>query len=517
MTALSRVTGYVRDSFSGALFGLGWVADAYFMAFRIPNLLRDLFAEGALSQAFVPVLTRTRESGRRGPAEAREMTAQVFAMLTFVVGALVVAAILAAPWIVRFLAWGFSADPDKFALTVSLTRVLFPGLLFVSLAALWMGFLNACRRFTVAAFAPVTMNLTLIAAGVLLQTGWFEGRWGRPTALIHVWAVAQVFGLLFQWIVQIPEARKLGLTLRMSWPPRHPGVFAMLRQMGPVTVTLSTLQLNLLVNMIFGSFLATGGVASLYFGNRLMQLPLGVFGVSLATVSMPLLSSLAARRDERAFSRTLREFLEGAALLSFPCTVGAILVARPATRLAFEYGHFTPEATLSVAGVTSFYMLGLFGSIGTKVLNSAYYSRHATRWPFLAACLSVAVNFLMNLAALLFLRDPTHRLWALPAALTLAAFANMAFLFMGLGRAGVRLETGPLFAEWGRVALSTLGMAAVVWAVLRGLAFWPHPLSRVVDFVLPVVAGALVFFLLCRRLGCRSLHGFLLRRSGRTP
>ncbi len=513
MTALSRVTGYVRDAFNAALFGRGLVSDAYFMAFRIPNMLRDLFAEGALSQAFVPTLTRTREKGRRGPAEALEMMTQVFTLLVLAVGILVVLSILAAPLLVRVLAWGFSADPEKFALTVSLTRLLFPGLFFVSLAALWMGFLNACHRFTVAAFAPVTMNLTLIAAGILLQTGWFKERYGDPVVLIHLWAAAQVVGLLFQWLVQVPQARSLGVRIRFSWPPRHPGVFLMLRQMVPITVTLSTLQLNLLINLVFGSFLVTGGITSLYYGNRLMQLPLGVFGVALATVSMPILSSLAARGDDRAFSRTLRSFLEGAALLSFPCTVGAILVSLPASRLAFEYGNFSPEATLSVAGVTVFYMLGLFGSFGTKVLNSAYYSLRVTRWPFRAACASVAVNFILNLSALLFLKDPAHRLWALPLALSFASFANMGLLFLGLGRTGVRLEWGALLAEWGRVAVATAVMGLAVWGVLQGLDAWTPPFGRITGFVVPVAAGFLVFLALCRALRCRSLDWFIERRG----
>src|SRR5579871_3795269 len=352
-TGTSRIAGYLRDTLNAKLFGAGLVSDSYFMAVRIPSLLRDLFAEGALSNAFVPALSARLEKGQE--MEAWELMSQVFTLLCLVTGGLTLLGILFAPQVVWVIAQGFVGHPDKFQLTVSLTRILFPVLSCVSLAALWMGALNSLHRFTAPAFAPVFMNLAQIVMGILLVKVWPSTTPEEEIRNVHLWAVSMTLGMLLQWLSQVPDGLKAGIRLRWSWPPNHPGLGEMWKLLAPAIVSQSVLQVNLLVNQFFASFLATGYVTYLYYGNRLFQLPYGVLGISIATITFPLLARQSSGGQMSEFSKTLDKALATSFFLMAPCTVGIWIVAQPACRLAFQYGKFSPEATSLSAEATALY------------------------------------------------------------------------------------------------------------------------------------------------------------------
>lgn len=511
-TSTSRVAGYIRDNISATLFGAGLVSDAYFMAIRIPSLLRDLFAEGALSNAFIPTFTASLEKG--GRKGSWELMSQVFSLLLVVTGALSLIGILFASPIVNVIAHGFTSEPAKFELTVELTRILFPVLIFVSFAALWMGALNSLHRFAAPAFAPVFMNITQIAMGIFLLT---SGRTGTPAEEVRdvrLWTIAMVLGMFFQWLVQVPSGKRAGMKVGWSWPPKHPGVQRILVLMGPAVVSQSVLQVNLLVNQFFASFLAAGAVTYLYYGNRLMQLPFGILGVSIATVTFPLLSRHATLGNLRYFSEALTRALSTGFFLMLPCTLGIWIVAEPACRLAFEYGRFAPEATKAAAEATALYALGLVAYTGVKILLPAYYARGAAGKPLRASLAAMMVNAGLNGAAFLWVEDPHHRFWGLALSSGLGAIVNMVWLMGGLKGIGVRLQWGSLSREGAKTLAAALGMGFAAWGTLKMLQGFSTPGRRLLDFALPVAVGALVYFTLARFMGSEGLQ-WVSQRGGK--
>lgn len=499
----------MRDALAAALFGAGWVSDAYFMALRIPSLLRDLFAEGALSSAFLPSLTRVRE--KEGRDAALRFFSQAFSWLTLVTGLLCGLGVLFAPAVVGVVAHGFTENPDLFALTVQLTRILFPVLLFVSLAALWMAFLNSHERFGWPALAPAVMNFTLIATGVVyllvkpqdaaLEKGWIQG-----------WALATTLGMALQWLVQHPPARRLGARFSFFWRPVHPEFWRMLGLMGPAVASLSVMQLNLLVNQMFASFLPEGCVTYLYYGNRLMQLPFGVLGVSLATAFFPVLAKQAAQGNKRQYARSLTRGLEGAAFVALPSLVGLCLVAQPGAKLAFEYGRFDAEATRWVAHATVGYALGLFGSVLVKVLVPAYYAAGKTSRPFWAAAVSVACTIVLNASVFAVFSNGHTRFLGLALASSLGVTVNAGILIAGLSSARVPLAWRRIFREWGKTFFACAGMASAVWGVLRLLECFTFPGERVVSVLVPVACGVVLFGVFSRFLQIRAMEAFWAKK-----
>ena len=502
-TSISRITGYVRDTLNATLFGAGLISDAYFMAIRIPTLLRDLFAEGALSNAFVPALTA--RLGKKNRGDAWDLMSQVFSLLCLVTGGLTVLGIFFAPQLVSLVAYGFTNDAEKMKLTIELTRILFPVLLFVSLAALWMGTLNSLHRFTAAAFAPVFMNLTQIAVGVFLIKFWKSTNPVEEMRNVRLWALSMTLGMLLQWLVQVPAAFKAGVRVRWAWPPRHPGVREMFRLMGPAVISQSVLQVNLLVNQFFASFLATGYVSYLYYGNRLMQLPFGILGVSIATVTFPLLSRHANLGKVKLFSNTLSGALSAGLFLMVPCTVGIWIVAEPACRLAFEYGRFTPEVTRAAAEATALYALGLVGYTGVKILLPAYYACRDTRHPLTASIVAMAANAGLNLTAFLCVNDIHLRFWGLILASGIGAMINLCLLLAGLPKIGIHLHWRLLAREAGKVILGSSLMGLASWGTLRGIETVGLPAARLLNFLLPVAIGGIVYFYLSKTMGMAGL------------
>lgn len=514
-TGTSRIAGYLRDTLNAKLFGAGLVSDSYFMAVRIPSLLRDLFAEGALSNAFVPSLSARLEKGEE--KEAWELMSQVFTLLCLVTGALTALGILFAPQVVWVIARGFAGDPDKFQLTVSLTRILFPVLSCVSLAALWMGALNSLHRFTAPAFAPVFMNLAQIVMGILLIKVWPAATPAEEIQNVHLWAISMTLGMLFQWLSQVPDGLKAGIQLRWSWPPNHPGLKEMWKLLAPAVVSQSVLQVNLLVNQFFASFLATGYVTYLYYGNRLFQLPYGVLGISIATITFPLLARQSSGGQMGEFSKTLDKALAASFFLMAPCTVGIWIVARPACRLAFEYGRFSSEATTLSAEATALYALGLVGYTGAKILQPAYYACRNAQFPLKASLAAMAANAGLNLSAFLFIHETHWRFWGLALASVLGACVNFGLLLWGVSRLEVRLDTGYQVRESLKVLLATLLMGATAWGTLHLTQTLPVPGHRLLDFLLPVTAGGVVYFALAKFFRLTGLSWILGRRGESKP
>ncbi|MDE2221249.1 MAG: murein biosynthesis integral membrane protein MurJ, partial [Gammaproteobacteria bacterium] len=350
----SRVLGLIREQVCAALFGGGGAMDAFTAAFRIPNLLRDLFAEGALSTAFVTTFSKT--AARRDDAAAWALANKVATLAAVVLGALCVLGIVFTPQLVATLAPGFM--PAKAALTVTLTRIMFPFILLVSLAALVMGMLNAKNVFGMPAMASSFFNVGSIVGGVVLGY-WLDPHFG-PLALVGL-AIGTLFGGALQLGVQLPQLHRLGFRYRPDFRWRDPGVSAVVGLMGPSVIAASTTQFNVLINSIFASQLGDGPIFWLSIAFRLMQLPLGLFGVALGTVTLPLLSRLALSGELGAFRGELSRGMRLAFLLTIPCTVGLMMLAEPIVSVLYEHGRFDARQSFEAAGALRYYAIGLAG------------------------------------------------------------------------------------------------------------------------------------------------------------
>jgi len=385
----SRILGLARELIFAALFGGGRALDAFTVAFRIPNLLRDLFAEGALSTAFVTTFSKTIARG--GDEAAWRLANKVATMTALVLGALCVLGMVFSDSLVGLLAPGF--DQDKAALTAHLTRIMFPFILLVSLAALVMGMLNAKNVFGVPAMASSFFNIGSIIGGLVLGY-WIDPHFG-PRALIGL-AFATVIGGALQLAVQLPSLAGLGYRFRPDLRWRDAGVKAVLMLMGPSVIAASTTQFNVLINSIFASGLEDGAIFWLAAAFRLMQLPLGIFGVALGTVTLPLLSRLVVAGRMDAFRSELARAMRWALLLTLPATAGLMMLAEPIISLVYQHGKFDAYQAAQAAGALRFYAIGLAGYAALKVLVNAFYALERRKTPMVVSFLAVGLNLLFN-------------------------------------------------------------------------------------------------------------------------
>ena len=385
----SRVLGLARELIFAALFGGGRALDAFTVAFRIPNLLRDLFAEGALSTAFVTTFSKTIARG--GDEAAWRLANKVATMTALVLGALCVLGMVFSGSLVGLLAPGF--DADKAALTAQLTRIMFPFILLVSIAALVMGMLNAKNVFGVPAMASSFFNIGSIIGGLLLGY-WIDPHFG-PGALIGL-AFATVIGGALQLAVQLPSLARLGYRFRPDLHWRDAGVKAVLLLMGPSVIAASTTQFNVLINSIFASGLEDGAIFWLAAAFRLMQLPLGIFGVALGTVTLPLLSRLVVAGRMDAFRSELARAMRWAMLLTLPAMAGLMMLAEPIISVVYQHGKFNAYEAAQAAGALRFYAIGLAGYAALKVLVNAFYALDRRKTPMLVSFLAVGLNLLFN-------------------------------------------------------------------------------------------------------------------------
>ncbi|HET9326891.1 MAG TPA: murein biosynthesis integral membrane protein MurJ [Candidatus Eisenbacteria bacterium] len=481
-TLLSRVLGLIREQVMATLFGAGFASDAFNVAFRIPNLLRDLFAEGAMSSAFVPTFTEARK--REGDASAWALARQLMMTLLLVLGALVVVGWVAAPLLVRLYAPGFDAVPGKTDLTVLLTRVMLPFLPAVALAAAAMGMLNARGRFAVPALAPAWLNVGMIVGGLALIPV-FRAM-GQPPILAM--AVGVLIGAFAQFACQIPSLAAEGFRFAWEVPRRHPGVARVAALMGPATVGLAATQLNLFVSTWIASLLQQGSVSWLWYAFRLMQLPIGVFGVALATVSLPALSRAAVERDHTALRTTLSATLRLVLLLTVPAAVWLAAMAAPVIALLYEHGRFSVRDTAQTAFALQAYCLGLPAFAAVGVLTRAFYALGDTRTPVRASFVSVALAIALNLLFIGPWRVLGLEHAGLALSTSLTSIVNAAQLAVALHRRLGRLDGRRMLATFTRVTIAAVLAGALCLLLSRAL----QGLPRVWTLELAVVAGGML-------------------------
>jgi putative peptidoglycan lipid II flippase len=490
MTLVSRVLGLVREVVFAALIGAGYHADAFKIGFRIPNLLRDLFAEGALSAAFVPTYARTQEEGGREAAFA--LANRVLTVLAVLLGGLIVAAIVFAWPLVSLLASGFDAQPGKAALTVFLTRLMMPFLLLVSFAAVAMGMLNAEERFGVPALSPALFNLVAIA--------WAGGLWAWGLSLDQVvigWALGVLLGGLAQFLVQVPSLRRLGWRFRPQWAPRDPGLLRIARLMAPATAGLAAVEVNIVVNSYFASREA-GAVSWLDFAFRLLYLPIGLFGVALGTIATAGLARRAAEGDMDGLRNTLRQALSMLAFLTVPATLGLMALGVPVVRLIYERGRFTAADTQATAAALFLYAFGLVGYTGVKVLAPAFYALGRPRVPLLASVSAVATNLLVVLAL-----HGKLGFRAIALGTALGSLVNAALLVGLFERRVGGLFGHGLVRPVARMAVAAVAMAGLAWLAAAGLERLVGTRglpAQLATGLVPVVAGVGAYFLLAHAL-----------------
>jgi len=459
MTSLSRVTGFIRDMIYAQLFGAGAGTDAFFVAFRIPNFLRRLFAEGAFSQAFVPVFSEYQT--QHSPEELRELVDQVTGTLGAILLAITAIGVLAAPLLILIFAPGFTADAGKYALTVEMLRITFPYLLFISLTALAGGVLNSCGRFAIPAVTPVFLNLTMIAAAL-----WLAPLMEQPVMGL-AWGgfIAGIIQLGFQ----IPFLRQVKLLPRPRWGWAARGVQQVLKLMLPAVFGSSVAQVNLLIDTLLASFLVSGSVSWLYYSDRLVEFPLGIFGVALGTVILPRLSRQHASAETGNFSRTLDWALRWALLIGVPATVALVLLAGPMLSALFQYGEFDARDVAMSARSLMAFALGLVAFMLIKVLAPGFYARQDTRSPVKYGVIAMGANTAM---VLILIWPLAHA--GLALATSLAAFLNAGLLFINLRRRGIYQPQPGWVIYLLQLAIANLALGLVLWSGTGDLEHWVH-------------------------------------------
>lgn len=491
LTFVSRIFGLVRDQIIAIVFGPGPGLDAFWVAFKIPNFMRRLFAEGAFSQAFVPVLGEYKV--QKGDEAVRELIGRVSGTLAIVLMIVTVLGILIFPWLLLKYGPAVVANQHKLVLTADMLVLTLPYILFISLTALAGGVLNTYKRFAIPAFTPVFLNLCMIGASLWLAPYLPAGY--EVTALAWGLFVAGIVQLVFQF----PFLAKLGF---LTWPKlgfRHPGVRKILRLMGPAILGSAVVQINLMVDLLIAyTLLPDGSVSWLTFSDRLVEFPLGVFGVALGTVLLPSLSQHHAATDPTRFSRTLDWGIRWTMLIGVPAMVGLIFLAGPLLTTLFNYGAFSQHDVLMSQMSLFAYAAGLLAFILVKVLTPGFYSRQDTKTPVRIAVIAMVINMALNLGFVI----PWIKLgWPAPhaglaLATTIAAFVNAGMLLMMLRRQGVyRAAPG-----WGRLLVRILAgvvpMMLVLGFAVQGISDWfDWPAwQRALLLLTWVAAGALVYF-----------------------
>jgi putative peptidoglycan lipid II flippase len=514
---MSRITGLLREIIMARLFGAGFVYDAFLLGFRIPNLTRDLFAEGALSSAFVPIFTQTL--AQKGRKEAAILSNLVATALIIVVGLFCLIGIVFTPAWVDLLASGFHRVPGKFELAVKLTRIMFAFLLLVALAAQAMGVLNACNRFAVPALASTFFNIGSVTFGLLL--GYLVGpRLGMEP--ITGMAIGVVLGGALQLVWQVPSLRAEGFRFHPAFNWNHPLLRKIFRLMGPAILGNAAVQINVLMITNFASRIpGNGPVSWLGYSFRFMQLPLGLFGVAIASATLPAISRSAGIGDFDEFRRTLSKSLGMVFLFTVPSSVGLIVLGRTMIGAIYQGGKFSSLDTDQTAVALSCYALGLAGYSALKVLNPAFYALHDARTPMFVSLLSIAVNYVT--ASLLFRHtDLGHAGLALSTAVV-ATFGGIALFVILRMRVGGIYGRNLLDSIW-KIAAASAVMGVVVLLSSRGIEGWlgMGRLGRLIDLAASIPLGLLVFYAGCRflrvselDLAARALAGPLNRRLNR--
>jgi putative peptidoglycan lipid II flippase len=490
----SRILGLVREQVFAGLFGAGRNLDAFLLAFRVPNLLRDLFAEGALSTAFIT--TFSKKIATEGDESAWRLGNKVATLTAVFMSAITLLGIIFAPQLIHLMAGKWPAD--KIATTILLTRIMWPFILLVSLAALVMGMLNAKNVFGAPAMASSYFNLGSIIGGVAFGY-WLDPHFGARS-LIGL-SIGTLIGGLWQLTAQFPPLRRVGYKYRPDFHWRDQGVRTVLTLMGPAVIAASAVQVNVLVNTVFAASVTDasghvidGPVSWLNIAFRLMQLPLGIFGVAVGTVTLPLVSRTAALGDMAGFRSALAHAIRLVTLLTIPAAVGLILLAEPIISVIYQHGRFTAEATRQTAAALQFYAIGLAAYSAVKVLAPAFYALDKRYLPMMVSILSIIINFVLNWF-FMFKLGLGHR--GLALAVSLVAIINFALLYLMMRKHAGPLETGALFGLLAKLVVPLALLSGVCWLAIDTV-FYPGAhlpeWQKVFGVLLTISVAALVFF-----------------------
>ncbi|ENY0879114.1 murein biosynthesis integral membrane protein MurJ [Enterobacter hormaechei] len=488
MTMFSRVLGFARDAIVARVFGAGMATDAFFVAFKLPNLLRRIFAEGAFSQAFVPILAEYKS--KQGEDATRVFVAYVSGLLTLALAIVTVLGMLAAPWVIMVTAPGFADTADKFALTTQLLRITFPYILLISLASLVGAILNTWNRFSVPAFAPTFLNVSMIGFAL------FAAPHFNPPVLALAWAVT--VGGVLQLAYQLPHLKKIGMLVLPRINFKDAGAMRVIKQMGPAILGVSVSQISLIINTIFASFLVSGSVSWMYYADRLMEFPSGVLGVALGTILLPSLSKSFASGNHDEYCRLMDWGLRLCFLLALPSAVALGILAKPLTVSLFQYGKFTAfDAAMTQRALVA-YSVGLMGLIVVKVLAPGFYSRQDIKTPVKIAIVTLIMTQLMNLA---FIGPLKHA--GLSLSIGLAACLNAGLLYWQLRKQDIFTPQPGWASFLLRLAIAVVVMAAALVGMLYVMPEWaqgtmPYRLMRLMAVV---VVGGVAYFATLAVLG----------------
>ena len=464
MTLLSRVLGLARDIIIARFFSASDAADAFFVAFKIPNFLRRLFAEGAFSLAFVPVLTEYKN--QFGATETRELINRVAGTLGWILLLLSLLGVAASPLLISIFAAGFLDQPEKFELTADMLRITFPYILLISMTAMAGGILNAWKQFAAPAFTPVLLNLSLIGCAL-----WLAPRLDVP---VHALAWGVLMAGVAQLLFQLPFLYRAGLLPQPRWGWHHPGVQKIIRLMIPALFGSSVAQINLLFDTFIASFLVTGSVAWLYYSDRLLEFPLGVFGIALATVVLPNLSESHYQKGTDRFRHTLRWAIRISLLIALPATFGLFMLAQPILATLFQYGAFTNHDSTMAAFSLMAYSLGLPAFVLIKILATGFYARQDTRTPVRIGIQAMLLNMVLNLIFVTIMIR-THFIAphvGLALATSVSAYFNAAALALALRRDTLLESISSFTRTLGKILLCCAGMSLAIYAMLPQLEAW---------------------------------------------
>ncbi len=489
ITMLRRILGYIRDAICAALLGVGFVSDAFFVAFRIPNLLRNLLAEGALSSAFIPVFTEYLE--KKEKKDVLSLVSNVLTVLSIILVILCLLGILFAPFIVYIIAPGFSSDAKKFELTVSLTRFLFPFIFLISIAALFMGILNSLKKFSLPAFAPVVLNISMIFAGIFICP--LLGK--TPETQVYGWVIGILVGAILEIIIQWIPTVKYGINFKFFIDLYDNGLRKIGKLMLPATLAQSVTQINILVNTILASLLVEGSVTYLYYGNRLMQLPLGVFGVAIATVSFPYISSYAATGNLNGLRETISSSLRQAFFIVIPASAGIIFLSKEINTLLFYYGRFSYNDAIETAKVSIAYSIAIFAFSGVKILTQVFYAINRAGTAVKISIFSMILNIILCIVFMV-----PFKYIGLALATSVTGIVNFILLYINTVKfiGNINIKNDLIFTL--KIAFISLIMGLIVMFFASYLttefnAEFSRKINALIVFI-SISAGVIIYFLL---------------------
>ena len=502
-TLQSRILGLIRDMVLAALFGSGMAADAFFVAFRIPNLLRRLFAEGSLTIAFIPVFTEYLTL--KGKKDAFDLARVVLTTLSIILVVVTLLGILFSPWIVRIQAFGFGGSGVKYDLTVLLTRITFPYIFFISIVAFFMGVLNSLRRFAAPAAAPIFLNLGIIGAAYLISP--------HCEAPIVGVAIGVLIGGALQVGLQIPWAIREGLRLYPKWQLDHPALKRIGLLMLPAILGSAVYQFNQFMGTLLATFLQEGSVSWLYYADRLVQFPLGIFAIAISTAALPSLATEAAKKDLGQFQSTLNHALCLVFFITLPSMVGLIILGKPIIQILFERGAFDARSSVMTAYALFYYTLGLWAFSGVRIMVSAFYALQDTKTPVKVAIIALVINLTLSLA----LMGPLKH-GGLALALSLASAVQFLLLVFFLKKKTSEVNLRPVLKAVSKslLAASLMGLGVYYfhskWLIAGEGTGLP---GMVINLVALIVIGIIIYFGTARVLGCTeiaSIMGMLSRK-----